>query len=253
MDLSGDFFLKLLGIILVDLVLAGDNAVVIALAARNLPRHLQMRAIILGGLAAVILRSALTVGATLLLSIPLLGAVGGLLLLHIGWKLAVEEEGDPDVESATTMRAAVVTILMADLVMSIDNVLAVAGTAHGDVVLVMLGLVISIPIVLGGATLVLSMIERMPWLVWAGAGLIIYVGTELIINDRIVQEYILEEHFSATWMHRAFGLVCAASVITAAVIKVTRRRQQAQEQAETTQVSQGSDPRLMVEASPPDE
>lgn len=252
MDLAGDFFLKLLGVILVDLVLAGDNAVVIALAARNLPHHLRRRAIIIGGVMAVALRSGLTVAATLLLNIPLLGAIGGLLLLHIGWKLAVEEESDQDVAAAATMRAAIMTILMADLVMSIDNVLAVAGTAHGDPLLVIIGLVISIPIVLGGATLILQIIDRLPWLVWGGAGLIIYVGVELIINDRLVNDYVLDQHFSATWMHRVIGLTMAVIVVAAAVFTVIRRRRVRAANA-SAQNSQGSDPRLMVEAFPPDE
>lgn len=193
--LDAEFFARLGVIILADLVLAGDNAVVIALAARNLPKELQRRAVFFGAMAAIALRAGLTVFATQLLEIPLLKAIGGLFLLRIGWKLARDDgDGEEVVDSATNIRGAIKTILIADVVMSLDNVIAVAGTAqgaeHGGYALIIIGLLVSIPIVMGGASVLLRLVERYPIIVWIGAFLVAYVGFELILTDPIIHDYL---------------------------------------------------------------
>jgi len=147
-----------LAIILIDLVLAGDNAIVIALAARNLPQHLQRKAIVWGTVGAIVVRSAMTIGVVWLLKIPGLMLVGGLALLWIAYKLTLNDDGGDEHggSGATTFWGAMKTIVIADAVMGIDNVLGVAGAAHGAFDLVVIGLLISIPIVVFGSTLVLN-------------------------------------------------------------------------------------------------
>jgi YjbE family integral membrane protein len=193
LELSTDFFLGLGGVIVADLLLAGDNAVVIALAARNLPHHLRARAILLGAGAAIILRGGLTVAAVLLLhqGLPGVQLAGGLALLYIGWQLAVEDNHDDEgVAVTSTLKGAVRTILIADVVMSIDNVLAVSAIARNDIWLVIFGLLVSVPVVMGGATVLLRLIDRVPVIVWAGAALIIYVAVELIFVDPLIHDHL---------------------------------------------------------------
>lgn len=182
------FLAALLAIIGINLVLAGDNAIVIALAANGLPKDLQRKAIIWGTVLAVALRIVLTAAVVVLLQVPFLKLVGGLLLLWIAYKLATEEDAEHDFNPADTLRSAIITILMADLVMSLDNVLAVAARANGDYLLIVLGLLISIPIVMGGATLLLRLIQRFPVVVWIGAWLIAYTGIELIVSEPVIHD-----------------------------------------------------------------
>jgi YjbE family integral membrane protein len=210
-DLGTEFFLALMGVVLADLVLAGDNAVVIALAARNLPPELRRKAVFWGALAAIMLRATLTVVAVFLLTqqLPFVQLIGGAALLWIAWKLAVEEEGDHEgLDSSTTLRGAIQTILVADLVMSIDNVLAVAAIARNDIWLVIFGLALSVPIIMGGATLILRIIDRFPVIVWIGAALIAYVGFELMFVDPISHEFVASI-LPETWMERLVALVGA--------------------------------------------
>lgn len=223
-EFGAQFFVALSGIVLADLVLAGDNAVVIALAARNLPPELRRRAVFWGATAAITLRAVLTIGTVFLLGqeLPYVMLVGGIALLWIGWRLAVEEEGDHEgLDGATTLRGAIKTILVADVVMSIDNVLAVAAFAKDDAWLVVFGLLISIPIVMGGATILLRLIDRFPIIVWLGAALIVYVGVELILTDPVVHERLPED--LAKWLERAFA-VGAALIITSVAWYVRTHR-----------------------------
>lgn len=216
-ELSAQFFVALGGIVLADLVLAGDNAVVIALAARNLPPEQRRKAVFFGAAMAIALRAALTVAAVYLLRGELPGVMlaGGIALLWIGFKLALEEQDDHEgMDSARTMRGAIQTILVADVVMSIDNVLAVAAFAKDDPWLVVFGLLISIPIVMGGATVLLRIIDRFPIIVWLGAALILYVGVELVMRDPLVHD-ILPHALEPTWTHRVIGLV--AGVVLASI------------------------------------
>ncbi|WP_454763291.1 TerC family protein [Cupriavidus campinensis] len=184
------FLTALLSIVVIDLVLAGDNAIVIALAARNLPPHLQKKAIIWGTIGAVVVRSAMTIGVVWLLKIPGLMLVGGLALVWIAYKLlAAEEDGDEHSTGATTLVGAMKTIIIADAVMGVDNVLAVAGAAHGSFLLVVLGLLISIPIVVWGSTLVLKLMSRFPVIIYLGAGVLAYTAVHMIVREPLIKAF----------------------------------------------------------------
>src|SRR3954468_20334886 len=178
-----EFWIGLLKIIGVNIILSGDNAVVIALAARSLPHKQQKQAVIWGAGAAVVLRVILTIFAAALLDLPWLKIVGSLLLFWIGVKLLIPEEGDEDIQAHEHLMAAIRTILIADLVMSLDNVIAVAAAAGGNMVLLILGLAISIPLVIFGATLLVKLMERYPVIITIGAGLIGWVAGEMLISD----------------------------------------------------------------------
>lgn len=182
---SPEFFAALLAIILIDLVLAGDNAIVIALAARNLPDHLRRRAVIWGAAGAVLVRSVMTLGVVWLLQIPGLLAAGGLALLWIAYKLLVSEEhaNEKSVAGSASFIGAMKTIVVADAVMGIDNVLAVAGASHGSYLLVVLGLLISIPIVIWGSTVLLHFTERFPSIVYVGGAVLVITGVKMVLSE----------------------------------------------------------------------
>jgi YjbE family integral membrane protein len=177
------FWLGLAKIIGVNIVLSGDNAVVIALAARSLPAHQQKAAVLWGSGAAVVMRIILTIFAVALLSLPWLKIVGSLLLFWIGVKLLVPEEGGDNVNASDNLMSAIRTILIADLVMSIDNVIAVAAAAQGSYTLLILGLAISIPLVIFGSTLLLHLMERWPVIITIGGGLLGFVAGEMLVTD----------------------------------------------------------------------
>jgi YjbE family integral membrane protein len=179
----------LLKIIGVNIVLSGDNAVVIALAARSLRGKQQKQAIFWGSAAAIILRIILTLFAVALLALPYLKLVGSVLLLWIGIKLLVPEEGDEDVEASDNLMVAIRTILIADLVMSLDNVIAVAAAAGGHWALMIVGLAISIPIVIFGATLLVKLMERFPIIITIGAALIGFVAGEMAWEDQAIAAF----------------------------------------------------------------
>jgi len=193
--LSAEFFSALAAIIVIDLVLAGDNAIVIALAARGLPPHLRTRAILWGTFGAIAVRTAMTVIVVWLLKIPGLLAIGGALLVWIAYKLLVDSsEGDEAHGSAgaTTFWGAMKTIVIADALMGLDNVLAVAGAAHGSFLLVVIGLLISIPIVIWGSQLVLKLVERYPGIVYVGAGVLALTAVKMIASEPLLKDYIVE-------------------------------------------------------------
>ena len=177
----------LLAIILIDLVLAGDNAIVIALAARNLPPEHQNKAIIWGTVGAIVVRSAMTVGVVWLLKIPGLMLVGGLGLLWIAYKLIADtSEDEHQGVGATTFWGAMKTIIVADALMGVDNVLGVAGAANGSFDLVVIGLLISIPIVVLGSKLVLRLVEKWPVIIHLGAAVLAFTGAQMIINEKLL-------------------------------------------------------------------
>jgi len=179
-----EFLSGLLAIVLLDLVLAGDNAIVIALAARNLPRRVQKKAVLWGTVGAVAVRLLLTAVVVYLLKLPGLMLVGGLLLLPIAWKL-LQQEAEPthDVDAAGNFWAAMRTIVVADALMGLDNVLAIAGAAKGHMLLVIIGLVISVPLVVWGSSLILRLIERFPIIVTIGAAAIAWTSARMISHD----------------------------------------------------------------------
>src|SRR5919204_999092 len=183
------FWLGLLKIIGVNIILSGDNAVVIALAARSLPAKQQTQAVIWGSGAAIVMRILLTLFAVALLTLPWLKIIGSLLLFWIGVKLLIPEEDEEEIEASDKLLTAIKTILIADLVMSLDNVIAVAAAAGGSVVLLILGLAISIPLVIFGATLLLKLMERFPIIITVGAGLIGWVAGEMLVADAALSHW----------------------------------------------------------------
>ena len=185
LDLTSTVFWVAVGqIILIDIVLSGDNAVVIALACRNLTPEQRKTGIFWGVAGAIGLRVALTVFAALVMNLPWLKLVGGLLLIWIAIKLMLpEEEEGHDIQASAHLWGAVKTIIVADFVMSLDNVIAVAGAAHGSLALLLFGLAVSIPLIVWSSQLILHWMERWPWIVLLGAGLLGYVSGQMIFSD----------------------------------------------------------------------
>ena len=229
MDITTAAFWAALGsIILANILLSGDNAVVIAMAARTLPAHQQKKAIVWGSAAAIVLRVVLTVVAVELLTWPYLKIVGGLLLFYIGVTLLLGDDDDAAATEAERnaghLLVAIRTILIADLVMSLDNVIAVAAAAKGDNVLLVLGLAISIPLIIFGSTLLLKVMERFPIIITAGAALLGYLAGEMLLTDPAVAR-----HFGAP----ALAVVATAGAICAVLVVVVglglKRRQSAKQ------------------------
>jgi YjbE family integral membrane protein len=186
--LSSAWWSALAAIVLIDLVLAGDNAIVIALAARNLPPSLRRQAIIWGTVGAVVVRAAMTVGVVWLLQLPGLMLAGGIGLVWIAYRLLADPGGDNGHgPTASTFWGAMKTIVVADALMGIDNVLGVAGAAHGDFILVVIGLLVSVPIVVFGSTVVLRLVERFPLIVHAGAAVLAYTAARLIVHEPLLE------------------------------------------------------------------
>ena len=180
-----EFWVRVFGIIIIDLTLAGDNALVIALAVRNLPKRQQFMGRIWGTLGAVALRLAFITIATLLLRIPFLQLVGGLLLLWIAFKLVRHETGaEEHVRQGGSLREAVWIIIVADAIMSLDNVLGVAAAAGGDMKLVVFGIALSLPIVVWGSGILATLMNRFIWIIWIGGGILGYVAGEMIMKDK---------------------------------------------------------------------
>ena len=222
--LSLEFLTALLAIVVIDLVLAGDNAIVIALAARSLPRHLQRQAIVWGAVGAIVVRSAMTIIVVWLLKVPGLLLIGGVLLGWIAYRLLLPENGGGGdragkVQPAITCWGAIRTIVIADMVMGLDNVLAVAGAAQGSYLLVVLGLLISVPIVVWGSTIMLRWVERHPGIVYFGAGVLAWTAAKMILS-----EPYLKDAFAANGAAEALlYLALIGGVLWAGFVKNHRR------------------------------
>lgn len=213
---STPWWSALLAIILIDLVLAGDNAIVIALAARNLPPHLQKKAIAWGTFGAIAVRALMTVGVVWLLKIPGLMLVGGLGLLWIAYKLIADQgEKERTGPAASTFWGAMKTIVIADALMGVDNVLGVAGAAHGDFGLVILGLLISVPIVVYGSTVVLKLVERFPIIIQLGAAVLAITAASMIVKEPFLAKY-----FTESILKWALYAACVAGVLGTAWLKI---------------------------------
>ena len=189
------FWSALLAIVMIDLVLGGDNAIVIGLAARNVPKHLQNRVIMWGMFGAIIVRVVLTSAVVWLLKIPVFMLAGGLVLVWIAYKLVAEgdggeNEGGPNIAAKVSVRGAVQTIIIADMAMGIDNVLAVGGAAQGSVILVGLGLAISIPIIVWGSTVVLKLVDRFPIIIEIGASVLAWTAASMISSEPLIKDYV---------------------------------------------------------------
>ncbi|MBF5004929.1 TerC family protein [Diaphorobacter caeni] len=218
---SSVFWIGLLEVIGINIVLSGDNAVVIALAARSLPPAQQRRAIQFGSGAAVVLRILLTFLAAKLLQLPWLQIVGGCLLLWIGTQLLVSgDDGDAESKGPNSMMVAIRTILLADLVMSLDNVIAVAAAAQGNMVLLVLGLAISIPLVIFGSTLIIKIMDRFPAIVTLGAALIGWVAGETIASDEMLKSIVS----NYPWLPHAASLLGAVLVVVIGMLLQRRSK-----------------------------
>ncbi|MGN7468505.1 TerC family protein [Brevibacillus sp. SAFN-007a] len=187
--LQPEFWSALLAIIVIDLVLAGDNAIVIGMAARNLPAEQQKKAIIWGTVGAIIIRALATLAVVWLLKIPGLQLFGGLILMWISLKLLVSDDGHENMKVSGSLGAAIWTIIVADTVMGLDNVIAVAGAAHGDFLLVVIGLIISVPIMVWGSTLILKFMERFPIIIYIGAGVLAYTAASMVTNEKFLTPF----------------------------------------------------------------
>jgi YjbE family integral membrane protein len=226
------FWIGLLKIIGVNIVLSGDNAVVIALAARSLPAKQQNQAVLWGSGAAVVMRIILTVFAVALLTLPWLKLAGSLLLFWIGIKLLIPEEDGEDIDASDNLIAAIKTILIADLVMSIDNVIAVAAAAGGSLTLLILGLAISIPLVIFGATLLLKLMERFPVIITIGGALIGWVAGEMLVVDQALQgwlsglgvQYVNDKPMLGGWSLELLGGVAGVVIVVVAGTLLARRK-----------------------------
>ena len=223
MDLTSPAFWTALGsIILANILLSGDNAVVIALAARALPAHQQKRAIVFGSVAAIVMRVVLTLIAVKMLTLPYLKLVGGALLLWIGVNLLNEEDdGHAHGTQAPGVAAAIRTILVADLVMSLDNVLAVAAAAQGNTPLLVIGLAVSVPLIVFGSTLLLKVMERFPVIITAGAALLGWLAGEMMLGDPgIVRRF---GEIPEAWVTGA-GIAGAGLVVVVGLALKARRK-----------------------------
>ena len=198
--ISGEFFVGLLLVLGVDLILAGDNAVVIALAVRRLEGSQRRQAIIWGAAGAVVLRLIFAAVVSYLLAVPFLQAVGGLLLFWIAWRL-VQDDHDEEgkVQAGTSTWDAIKIIIVADAVMSLDNVIALVGVAGGDLLLLAVGITMTIPLVIFGSALLSFLLDRLPVLIYAGAGLLVYIAVEMVFADVALREY-LEPYASIEWL-----------------------------------------------------
>jgi YjbE family integral membrane protein len=190
---DAEFWFRLVGIGVLNLLLSGDNALVIALAVRALPKRKRLQGQIWGAVGAVILRLVFVGIVSVLLRIPLLQLVGGLLLVWIAVRLVRPETGDgSQVRRGSSLWEAIWIIIVADVTMSLDNVLAIAATAHGDLLLVMFGIGLSLPIVIWGAGLLAILMNRFTWIVWLGGGLLGYVAGEMLIGDPVIERQLGE-------------------------------------------------------------
>src|SRR5579863_9089606 len=215
---TSDFIIPILEIIWIDILLSGDTAVVIALACAGLPKDQRLKGIVLGGAAAVSLRILFTLVFVRLLGLPFIKLLGGLLLLWIAVKLARDERGKKHVTEQTSVFAAVRVIVIADAVMSLDNVVAIAAASKGSVLLLLFGLGLSIPLIMFGSTLVLTLLKRFPILIWAGAAMLGFIGGEMIAEEFVAAVPPFPDLAVAHWPYFAIagGAAGAALAVLAA-------------------------------------
>lgn len=212
--MSPEFWTALITIIFIDLVLAGDNAIVIGMAARKLSPAQQKKAIFWGTFGAVGIRIIATVLVVELLKIPGLQLAGGLLLIWISYKLLVNDEGHKDIKAKDSLWAAVQTIVIADAAMGIDNVIAVAGAAHGDLLLVIIGLLISVPIVVWGSTLFIKVVNSFPPIIYIGSGVLAYTAAKMITHEPFLHDW-----FANSFLYWAFIVIIVAGVLTSGKLR----------------------------------
>lgn len=225
------FWVTLAQIIMINIVLSGDNAVVIALASRSLPPKQQKQAILLGSFGAIILRIILTFFAVYLLGLPWLKIIGAALLFWIGIKMLIPEDGEDDLDGHEHLWAAVKTIIIADFVMSLDNVLGVAAAAKGNLPLLVIGLAISIPLIIYGSTLILKLMTRFPVIITLGGAVLGWVAGEMMITDPVVGTWVEDQ---AKWLHTAAPAFGALFVVAMGKWITTFREPKTQATQQTT-------------------
>jgi YjbE family integral membrane protein len=212
-------------IIVIDLVLAGDNAIVIGLAARDVPKAQQRKVVLWGTAGAILVRVALTGAVVYLLKIPGFLLAGGLALVWIAWKLTQSGDGaGPHVKAEQSMGAAIRTIVIADAVMGVDNVLAVGGAAHGSVVLVIIGLAVSVPIVVWGSTLVLKWVERFPQIMWIGAAVLGWTASKMIAGEPLLAPTLV----AYPWLRTVLSVVIVAGLVALPIWRALNPHRRAQ-------------------------
>ena len=202
-----EFFWGLFAVVMIDLVLAGDNAIVIGMAARNVPVEHRQKAIFLGMGGAIFVRVLATAGVVYLLQVPGLLLAGGVLLIWIAYKLLAKDQGNRhEIDAKDSLFAAVRTIVIADAVMGIDNVLGVAGAAHGSILLVALGLLISVPIIIWGSTFFIKCVEKYPLVIYAGAGILAWTAAKMIVGEPLL-DAVFKPFPAMQWMVMAAAVV----------------------------------------------
>lgn len=184
--MEGIDWISLLQIISIDIVLSGDNALIIAMATKNLHKKYQNKAILIGVAGAIILRIIFATGIIYLLKFPLIYLMGGILLIWIGYKLLIKEEEEHEITSHQSLHKAVMTIILADLIMSLDNVVAIAGASKGSITLLALGVIVSIPLMIFGAKIIVHLLKKYPFLLYLGCGILVYTGVDMIVHEPIV-------------------------------------------------------------------
>ena len=205
--MSSDFFISLLTIIGIDLILGGDNAIVVALACRNLPDQIKNKAMIAGITLAIVTRGALTLVAVQLLEIPFAMTIGGIVLLWIAFRLLTNNDQEHEINSDYSFLNAIKTIVIADLVMGFDNVIAVAGAANGNSLLVFLGLLISVPIIIWGSKLILFLMNKYEFIIYIGAGILVYTSAKMILHQESISQTI--HHLGLSSLMFTFLLIIA--------------------------------------------
>jgi YjbE family integral membrane protein len=210
-----DELLLLVQLVLINLVLSGDNAVVIALASKNLPEHERKRAVWWGTLGAITLRLILTFVAVQLLTVPYIHLIGSILLLWLATKLLVDDHRQTSIQQAVTLRSAIWTIIGADFIMSLDNVLAIAAKANGNELIIILGIGLSIPMIIWGSQLILKLLNEYPILVYLGAAILGYTAGEMFVQDQIVVEKLVIAHTYILW---AIPIGATLFVVTVGIV-----------------------------------
>jgi YjbE family integral membrane protein len=215
---SPAFFAALLSIILIDLALAGDNAIVIGLAARKVPKHMQKKVLFWGSIAAVAVRAICTMFVVWLLKIPGFLLAGGLVLIYIAWKLVQpsdESAHEIKMGSDVSLRSAIQTIVIADTAMGIENVLAIGGVAHGSFLLVVIGLLISVPIIMFGSQIVVKMVEKYPSIIWMGGAILAYTAVNMMFNEGFMADWV--KPFA--WVEWVVTAVVVAAIVVPVLLR----------------------------------
>jgi YjbE family integral membrane protein len=233
MKVEEGLLLILIKIIFINIILSGDNAVVIALACRRLPEDKRKKAVFIGSFGAIFMRVGLTFVAVWLLEIPFFQIIGGLLLLWIAVKLIKGEDEEAHLKSGNSMAEAIKTIIIADLVMSLDNVVAVAGAAEGNLTMIGIGLAMSIPLIIWGSQILMKLMNRFPIIVTLGAGLLGFTAGEMVMNDKSVSHFF-ETHFAA-------GHLIIPIFLALAVIAIGKLINKGKNTAQLEQIAAGSE------------